>query len=237
MKKFYNFIAKDNAINELYVYGEIVGGSEKWCEDDVTFLDFKECIEKIPDGATLDLYINSPGGSVFATQSILSILDRAKARGITINGYIDGLGASCASWLACACDNIYIYNHSVLMLHKPMTFSFGNADNLAKEIELLNKLENDVMIPVYLKKANTGVTEDDIRNMLSKETWLTSTEIVKYFNVTLLEEERQLVACADKEILSKYKNTPESLLKLEGKDIAEDLAIKNKEIEIALALI
>ncbi len=156
MKKFYNFIAKDNAVHELYVYGEIVGGSEKWCEDDVTFLDFKECIEKIPDGATLDLYINSPGGSVFATQSILSILDRAKARGITINGYIDGLGASCASWLACACDNIYIYNHSVLMLHKPMTFSFGNADNLAKtgqdyikhktEVEMaLNQLGNTTM--------------------------------------------------------------------------------------------
>ena len=123
------------------------------------------------------------------------------------------------------------------MLHKPMTFSFGNADNLAKEIELLNKLENDVMIPVYLKKANTGVTEDDIRNMLSKETWLTSAEIAEYFNVTLLEEERQLVACADKEILSKYKNTPENLLKIEDKNIAEDLAIKNKEIEIALALI
>ena len=123
------------------------------------------------------------------------------------------------------------------MLHKPMTFSFGNADNLAKEIELLNKLENDVMIPVYLKKANTGVTEDDIRNMLSKETWLTSAEIAEYFNVTLLEEERQLVACADKEILYKYKNTPENLLKIENINVAENLAIKNKEIEIALALI
>ena len=93
------------------------------------------------------------------------------------------------------------------------------------------------MIPVYLKKANIGVTEDDIRNMLSKETWLTSVEIAKYFNVTLLEEERQLVACADKEILYKYKNTPESLLKTKDTNIAEDLAIKNKEIEIALALI
>lgn len=237
MKKFYNFIAKDNAINELYVYGEIIGGSEKWCEDDVTFLDFKECIEKIPDGATLDLYINSPGGNVFTTQAIIALLKRAKERNISINAYIDGLGASCGSWLPCVADNIYIYNQSILMLHKPMSVAFGNANDMKKEIEILDKIENDVMIPLYMSKVNKGISEDDIRNMLSKETWLTSAEIAEYFNVTLLEEERQLVACADKEILSRYKNTPESLLKPNDKDIAEDLAIKNKEIEIALALI
>ena len=38
-------------------------------------------------------------------------------------------------------------------------------------------------------------------------------------------------------LLYKYKNTPENLLKIENINIAEDLAIKNKEIEIALALI
>lgn len=237
MKKFYNFISKDNEIYELYVYGEIIGGSEKWTEDDVTFKDFKDKLALIPDNSTLNMYLNTPGGNVFTTQAIIALLKRAKERNISINAYIDGLGASCGSWLPCVADNIYIYNQSILMLHKPMSVTLGNANDMKKEIEILDKIENDVMIPLYMSKANTGVTEDDIRNMLSKETWLTSAEIAEYFNVTLLEEEKQLVACADKEILSKYKNTPENLLKIEDKNIAEDLAIKNKEIEIALALI
>lgn len=226
MNKFYNFISNNNK-SELYLYGAIV--SEKWSEDDVDFKDFKTAIDKIADDSTLEVYINSPGGEVFVTQSIISLLKRAKAtKNITLNCYIDGLGASCASWLPMLADNLYIYNGSILMLHKPLSMVWGNANEMRKEIELLDKIENSEMIPMYLSKAKETLTEDILRNMLSEETWLTSDEIENYFNVTRLEDDKKMVASVDKELFDQYKNVPESLKDTFKDEVEEDL--KEKEL-------
>lgn len=228
MNKFYNFISNNNK-SELYLYGAIV--SEKWSEDDVDFKDFKTAIDKIADNSTLEVYVNSPGGEVFVTQSIISLLKRAKAtKNITLNCYIDGLGASCASWLPMLADNLYIYNGSILMLHKPLSMVWGNANEMRKEIELLDKIEDSEMIPMYMSKAKETLTEDILKNMLSEETWLTSDEIENYFNVTRLEDDKKMVASVDKEFFDQYKNVPESL-KDTLKDTKEE--VDQKAIEVA----
>lgn len=239
--RFYNFINNDNK-NELYLYGAIV--SDKWDESDVTFKDFKEAIDNISNNSTLDIYINSPGGEVFVCQSIISLLKRAKTtKNITINATIDGLGASCSSWLPMVADNIYIYKGSILMLHKPLTMMWGNANDMQKEIELLDKIENSEMIPMYMSKAKEGVNEDAIKELLANETWLDSNEIQEYFNVTLLEDSKQLVACVDKDLFKNFKKVPENLKELLDKpkeepiiDNSKELEKLNKEIDIALAL-
>lgn len=208
MNKFYNFY-NENETKELYLYGAIV--SDKWDETDVNFSDFKNALDEIKDNETLNIYVNSPGGEVFVTDSIIAMLDRyKKKKNITINCYIDGLGASCASWLPMVADSIYIYSQSVLMLHKPMSMVWGNASEMKKEIEVLDKIENS-MIKMYLAKAKDEVTEEQIRNMLSEETWLSANEIQEYFNVELIESEKKIAACIDKDIFKNYKNVPDSL--------------------------
>ncbi|MFR4581588.1 head maturation protease, ClpP-related [Clostridium cadaveris] len=208
MNKFYNFY-NENETKELYLYGAIV--SDKWDETDVNFSDFKNALDEIKDNETLNIYVNSPGGEVFVTDSIIAMLDRCKKKkNITINCYIDGLGASCASWLPMVADSIYIYSQSVLMLHKPMSMVWGNASEMKKEIEVLDKIENS-MIKMYLAKAKDEVTEEQIRNMLSEETWLSANEIQEYFNVELIESEKKIAACIDKDIFKNYKNVPDSL--------------------------
>lgn len=239
--RFYNFINNDNK-NELYLYGAIV--SEKWFDDDVTFKDFKEAIDNMSNNSTLDIYVNSPGGEVFVCQSIISLLKRVKTtKNITINATIDGLGASCASWLPMVADNIYIYKGSIMMLHKPLCCVCGNATDMQKEIELLDKIENSEMIPMYMSKVKDGVTEDTIKELLSNETWLDSDEIQQYFNVTLLEDSKQLVAYVDKEVFKNYNKVPENLKELLDKpkekpiiDNSKELEKLNKEIDIALAI-
>lgn len=238
--KFYNFIS-NNSTTELYLYGAIV--SDKWDETDVTFKDFKETIDSIENNSTLDIFINSPGGEVFVCQSIISLLKRAKTtKNITINATIDGLGASCASWLPMVADNIYIYKGSILMLHKPMSITWGNANDMQKEIEILDKIENSEMIPMYMDKVKEGITEEAIKDLLAKESWLDFNEIQQYFNVTLLEDSKEIVACVDKDIFKNYKNVPENLLEKqteENEDIkANQLKLEqlNKEIDLALAL-
>lgn len=212
MNKFYNFIS-NNKKHELYVYGEIIGGSNKWDESDVIFDDFKDKLNEMDDNSTLDIYINSPGGSVFTTQGIVALLRRAKERGITINAYIDGMGASCASWLPFVADNLYVYPQSIMMIHKPMSTLWGaNADEMKKEIDFLDKIENDVIIPLYMERAKDDVTEEFIKKKMTAETWFTANEINELFNVTMLSDEKNIVCCADKNVLNRYSNVPKELL-------------------------
>lgn len=234
MNKFYNFIT-NNDKSELYLYGAIV--SEKWAEDDIDFKDFKNTIDELNNSSTLEIYINSPGGEVFVTQSIISLLKRAKAtKNISIDCYIDGLGASCASWLPMIADNLYIYDGSMLMLHKPMSsLLFANADEMKKEIELLDKIESQ-MIENYMERGKESLTEEILKDMLGKETWLVADEIEEYFNVTRLTSSKKCIACLDKELMGKYRNVPEKF----NEDInnkLEEIENKKRLLEIELALV
>lgn len=212
MSKFYEFKNKADNVIDIYVYGEIVSGSDKWDESDVTFNDFKDNLEGLTGNETINMYINSCGGSVIATQGIIAMLQRAKDKGVTINATIDGLGASCASFLPLIADNVYAYNSSMLMVHKPFVFAMGNADELQSQAEVLNKIENNVMMPLYMSKAKEGITEDYIKDLVTKETWLSAKEMSNIFNIEILEDTKEFVACVnDKSILNNYKNIPEKL--------------------------
>ena len=214
MKTFFEFSNKQENVTALYVYGEIIPGSNKWDESDVTFKDFQQATENIKDNSTLEMYISSPGGSVFTTQSMISMLERCKEKkNIKIVAYVDGLAASCASWLIMVADEIVIYSNSMLMIHKPMTMAWGNANELQKEIDLLNKLENDIMMPMYMNKAK-NITEEELKDLINAETWMAADEIKEKFNVTYIEEEKKVAAKLEKDSINKYKNVPESVKEL-----------------------
>ena len=83
---------------------------------------------------------------------------------------------------------------------------------MKKEIDVLDKIENDVIIPLYMEKAKEGVTEEFLREKMSEETWFTANEISNLFNVTMLSEERKIACCADKNVLNRYSNVPKELL-------------------------
>lgn len=209
-KQFYNITNIGNNV-DCYVYGEIIGGSEKFDESDVVFDDIKSCMDTIAEGSNFNMYINSPGGSVFTTEAMINIIKRTKqSKNITVNAYIDGLGASCASWLPMVADNVYAYKGSIMMLHKPMSCAFGNADDMKKQIDILDKLENDTMIPLYMNKCKK--TKEELKDMLTNETWLSADEMVECFDIELLDEEKQIVACVDKDLFKNYKNTPQELI-------------------------
>lgn len=214
MNKFYNFNFNNNE-TDLYLYGSIV--SEKWEESDITFKDFKDKLDKVPNDGILNIYQNSCGGDCFVASSICSLIKRAQNRGVKVVATIDSLSASASSWISCVADELRVYDHSIMMLHKPLAFIFDacNADYLTKQIEVLDKLQNDVMLPMYMSKAKEGITEEMIQELVNKESWLGADEIENYFNVTRLEGETKVVASIDKDLLNKYKNVPKELKETE----------------------
>ena len=217
MNKFYKFTNLTENSADLYIYGAIVGDkSEDFFpnESDVDLKDFKDMLDTLNDNCTLNIYVNSPGGSVFAASTMASMLQRAKeAKNIKINAYVDGLAASAASFLIMVADEINMYDNSMLMIHKPMSFAIGNVNDMQKEIDLLNSIEDSVMIPLYLKKAKCD--NDTLKNLIDVESWLSAKEVDNLFYVNLLNETKECNACLDKKLFKCYKNVPDFLNKVQ----------------------
>ena len=217
---------------ELHFYGEIVSDEwEKWSDLDTCPEDVLNYLSEIEDYKKLDIYINSGGGSVFAGLGIYNILKRHKGRKTV---YVDGLAGSIASIIAMVGDEIIVPSNSFIMIHKPLCGVFGNANDMREMADTLDRIEEG-LINTYKTKLKDNVDIETIKAMVNAETWLTGEEASKYFNITVTEANK-MIAKVDTNLLNSYKNVPENL-KTKDINMAEDLAIKNKEIEIALALI
>ena len=207
--KFYEFKNITSSEADLFIYGEIVSEHDDWfgSESDFALTDFKEELDRLGNIKTLNIYINSPGGDVFTASTMISMLKRTKENGTTINAYIDGLSASAASFLMMVADNIYLYKNSIVMVHKPMSIAIGNVNDMQQTIDALNKIEDSVMLPMYMDKAK--VDEKKVKKLINDETWLNSSQMDEYFNVTLLDEEKTAVASISSHLFKNYKNTPD----------------------------
>ena len=175
MNKYIKNVGGNEA--DVYVYGDIVDERypDIWTgeksETEVDPMKLKEELDELTGVSDLNVYINSGGGSVFASSTMVSMLKRLKANGVRIHAFIDGLCASASTYLFMVADDMNIYQNSIMMIHKPMTITWGNADELQKDIDTLNIIENDMMIPMYMSKARDGISEDDMRQLIADETW------------------------------------------------------------------
>lgn len=213
--KFYQFKNQTDNSSDLYVYGAITTSKDDdWfsSESDVDLTDFKSVLDTLANNSILNIYVNSPGGSVFAASTMVSMLQRAKeTKNITINAYVDGLAASAASFLIMVADTINVYQNSMLMMHKPISFAYGNALEMQKEIDTLNSIEDNIMIPLYEKKAKC--TREKLKDLIFVESWLSAKEVDDLFNVNLLDCQKECDASIDNAFLKYYKNVPQRFKK------------------------
>lgn len=223
-KKFWNFKALDENTAELMLYGEISDIS--WWGDEVTPKQFKEDLDALGDIDTLNVYINSPGGDVFAGQAIYSMLKRHKA---TINVYVDGLAASIASLIAMAGDKVIMPANAMMMVHNPWTFAYGNANDFRKLADDMDKIR-DSMVVAY--ESRSALTTDEIIELLDAETWLSAEDCLEYGFCDEIEEAKEMAACVDTKYFSMYQNIPENLKEVKNND--KDLKKKKLLLELEL---
>lgn len=207
------------AVHEIQIYHGIRSNKSFWGdEDEMTPDDFANLTKDAQSGDEVNIYVNSPGGEVFAAATIISIIQRLQYDGVTVNAYIDGLAASAASFLVMACNTIQCYNNSMLMIHKPITFAIGNAEDFLSEAELLEKIENSTMLPLYMKR--TSRTEDEIKQMLANETWMDAEEMSDVFGITIIDSNKVTDAIpADR--FRMFKHTPDCYLHPENLTTAD----------------
>ncbi len=178
--KFKNYLNKENKKEaELLLYG-VIGDDGFW--DEVTSKQFAEELKAVEDAVKINVRINSPGGDVFAGQAIYSMLKRCKSEVIV---YIDGLAASIASIVAMAGDKIIMPKNAMMMIHKPWTYTAGNANDMREQADTLDKVEES-LVAVYVDK--TGLDAEEIKTLLADETWLTASDALEKGFIDEIEE-------------------------------------------------
>lgn len=200
-KKFWNFKNKTKDSADLYIYDEI--GSSYW-GDTMSAKRFKRELDNIGDVNNLNIYINSPGGSVFDGMAIYNQLKRHKSNKTV---YVDGIAASIASVIALAGDKVVIPKNAYFMIHKPWSIAYGDAEEFRKVADSLDTAEEGI-ITVY--EDNSMLLRDEITEMMAAETWMTGEEAVEYGFADETSDEVNIAASVvDSEIWNKYKNAPE----------------------------
>lgn len=207
MKKFWDFKKKDK-VGELYLYGEI--SQSTWWGDEITPKQFKADLDALGDVDTLNVYINSPGGDVFAGWSIINILQRHKAQTV---GYNDGLAASVAFDIFQSMDKRVAMQNSMFMTHNCWAIVMGNRFDLRKMADEMEKIDG-MMAEMVAKKS--GKTAEEVTAIQDAETWYSATEAVNEGFADELSEPKQIAACVTQTWMAKYKHPPEGLEKEEA---------------------
>jgi ATP-dependent protease ClpP protease subunit len=151
---------------EVWLYGAI-------SEEDLSAAWLIGELQAARNEPKVTLRINSPGGSVGEGQAMIAAVRRAQARGQFIHTIIDSAAFSMAGVLAQVGDKRSMAPGALLMIHLPYTPYGGNAVELAKSIELLKKVETQ-LVDIFI--ASTGQDEERVRAWLADETWFVPQE-------------------------------------------------------------
>lgn len=151
----------------------------------------------IPDGEDVDIRINSCGGSVFGGMAIVAAINTLRGNGHKTRAIVEGLAASMASVVACACDEVLMHEGSMLMVHNPWSLIEGDAEELKKQADLMEKVKHD-MVAVYMRKFD--ISAEEISRLMDEETWISTEDITKYkLDATVIEGTAKIAASATKE--------------------------------------
>ena len=187
MSKWLQVMAKAK-IGEVYIYGEI--DDFKWWGDEVTPTDIKDELAKLKDVDEINVYVNSPGGGVFAGVAIYNELKRVNK---PVTSYIDGIAASIASLIVLAADRVVMPSNALYMIHNPWSCVCGNANEMREVADRLDKITDSTLVTTYQNK--TGLPEEKIKELLDAETWLSGEEAAELGFVDEVLEEQKVAAC------------------------------------------
>ncbi|HGH7176804.1 TPA: head maturation protease, ClpP-related [Bacillus wiedmannii] len=207
LKRDIRFEAKGENEYKLTVYGSIGG----WFSEN----NAEAVRRKIQDvkAEKIHVHINSGGGSAFDGVAICNQLKQHNAEIIV---HIDGWAASAASVIAMAGDKIIMPSNTMMMIHQASTFEYGNADLFEKTARDLRKI--DSALAASYKKRFVG-TDEELKQLLKDETWLTAEEAVALgladeiadeieIDDTQEEEEEEVVANFKEDLVAKYTKQP-----------------------------
>ena len=172
-RKFWNWIKNQDEsgseMRTLFLNGEI--SDETWYGDEVTPRLFKDELES--GSGPIFVWINSPGGDVFAAAQIYNML-MDYPYDVTVK--IDGLAASAASVIAMAGTTVEMSPVAMMMIHNPATIAIGDCEEMKKAVKMLDEVKESIMNAYEIK---TGLARDKISKLMDAESWFNAKKAVE----------------------------------------------------------
>ena len=183
MNKNYFSLVKEGKTATLNIFGDIC--SWAWEElGETSAVTLSKQLEALGDVDRIDVHINSYGGEVAEGLAIYNALKQHKAKIVT---YCYGFACSIASVIFMAGDERVMCESSLLMIHNAWTRAQGNSEELRKQAEDLDKI-TQASVTAY--KSHSNLSEDEIKELMDKETWILPSEAKEYGFATAIEEEK-----------------------------------------------
>ena len=179
MKRKYYSLEKVGSEANINIYGDIT--SYPYFESDVSASNLSKQLGEMKDVSKINVFINSYGGEVAEGLAIYNALKRHEAKVVT---YCDGFAASIASVIFMAGDERVMNEASLLMIHNAWTYASGNAEELRKQADDLEKI-TQASVEVY--KAHSSLSEEEIKALMDKESWISPTEAIENGFATAIE--------------------------------------------------
>ena len=169
---------RDNATREKHVANLVRNGTDA----DIYIYDVIDpdwgigalsviaAIAQAGNSSTLNIHINSPGGSVFEGRAIMAALSAYPGKTVA---HIDSLCASAATSIALACNEVVMSQGAFFMIHNASSGAWGDKAALRATADMLEKIEGAIVTD-YVNK--TGKSEAEITAWMDAETWFTADE-------------------------------------------------------------
>lgn len=169
-RKFWNWVKNEDVGGRtLYLDGEI--SDETWYGDEVTPELFRKELES--GNGDITVWINSPGGDVFAAAQIYNMLMDYKG---TVTVKVDALAASAASVIAMAGTTVQMSPVAMMMIHNPMTVAIGDSEEMKKAGAMLDEVKESIMNAYEIK---TGLNRSKISHLMDAESWFNARKAVE----------------------------------------------------------
>lgn len=116
------------------------------------------------------LHINCAGGDVMQARSMVSTIVAHEGK---VTAVIDGLCASAATFIACACASVAMNDGGLFMVHNASGFCWGDHIDMNKQAEILLKITNTIAADYAAK---TGEDKASMLTLMDAETFMNADE-------------------------------------------------------------
>lgn len=186
--------------DDVTEYGEFDWETWDYKESETSAKYFAGKLGEIPDGQTIELHINSNGGSVKEGVAIYNLLKQKQSHKI---GIVDGVSHSVAFLVLQACDERRMCLGTTALIHNMWMYCAGNATQLRKFADDLDAMM-EANRQVFLERAT--ITEDELKTLMEQETYLTPDKALEYGLIDSIEGKREAEPEKTEELMQKLSD-------------------------------
>ena len=124
---------------------------------------------------TLEIEINSPGGSVLDGYRVYNSLMQMRSRGVEVIATVNTLAASMGSVILMAANKVKIVEGGRIMIHEASQTVSGDSEDHARAAKNLDEISEEISV-IYANR--TGSDPEEMRDLMKKETWMGAKEAV-----------------------------------------------------------